>query len=71
VIYLFLALAAGLFFTAWVNRRDRAATIFFLACALLNVGAAVKSVITTDVYAYQLHPAGEADATDALRADRR
>jgi len=61
LIILFALLAGGLVLAAWFNRKDRGAVIFFLACALLNAGAATHMLVTTDPHRFQLRAASELD----------
>ena len=67
-----IILALGLAGAAWFNRRDKWAARFFLACSLLNAGAAAHMIATHYGYAFHLQPNdGASDAYENARPDRR
>lgn len=63
MVYVCTILALGLAFVAFKAGPNRAGA-FFLACCLLNLGAAAHAVFVKDPYAFHLKPASEQDDDD-------
>jgi hypothetical protein len=74
MIYLFATLAVGLLVAAALRwSDDRWAAYFFIACALLNIGAGAHMLVKNDDHAYRLHSQDEAPPSepDPGMPDRR
>lgn len=63
MVYVCVILAMGLALVAFKAGPNRAGA-FFLACCLLNLGAAAHAVYVKDPYAFKLQPSVEQDEDD-------